>query len=61
MPRDQFNTDLYMASDDDMIDGVFVVGTGECLGEFLFQYYFLNGDPPAMISALISGMSRSVI
>ncbi|KAK6541068.1 hypothetical protein TWF694_008445 [Orbilia ellipsospora] len=52
MPKDQYDTDLYMASDDDTIDGVFVVGTGENEGEFLFQYHPLNGEP-SMISTII--------
>ncbi|KAJ6257765.1 Ubiquitin-conjugating enzyme [Drechslerella dactyloides] len=58
MPRDQYDTDLYMASDDDFIEGVFVVGTGENEGEFLFQYHPLSGDSPSMISAIIVDMNR---
>ncbi|KAF3919488.1 hypothetical protein ABW20_dc0100420 [Dactylellina cionopaga] len=46
-----------MASDDDTIDGVFVVGTGENEGEFLFQYHPLNGEP-SMISAIIVDISN---
>ncbi|KAF3928017.1 hypothetical protein AA313_de0200942 [Arthrobotrys entomopaga] len=57
MPKDQYDTDLYMASDDDTIDGVFVVGTGENEGEFLFQYHPVNGEP-SMISAIICELSK---
>ncbi|KAK6336422.1 hypothetical protein TWF696_001977 [Orbilia brochopaga] len=58
MPRDQYDTDLYMASDDDFIEGVFVVGTGENEGEFLFQYHPLSGESPSMISAIIVDLGR---
>ncbi|KAK6338185.1 hypothetical protein TWF730_002260 [Orbilia blumenaviensis] len=48
MGKDQYDTDLYMASDDDTIEGAYVVGTGENEGEFLFQYHPMNGDPSTL-------------
>ncbi|KAK6533005.1 hypothetical protein TWF281_007171 [Arthrobotrys megalospora] len=52
MPKDQYDTDLYMASDDDTIEGAYVVGTGENEGEFLFQYHPSHGEP-STISVIV--------
>ncbi|KAK6342802.1 hypothetical protein TWF718_008189 [Orbilia javanica] len=52
MPKDQYETDLFMASDDDTIEGAYVVGTGENEGEFLFQYHPKEGDP-STISVIV--------
>ncbi|KAF3204197.1 hypothetical protein TWF106_010376 [Orbilia oligospora] len=52
MPKDQYDTDLYMASDDDTIEGAYIVGTGENEGEFLFQYHPKEGEP-STISVII--------
>ncbi|EPS40913.1 hypothetical protein H072_5212 [Dactylellina haptotyla CBS 200.50] len=57
MPKDQYDTDLYMASDDDTIDSVFIVGTGENEGEFLFQFHPQNGEP-SMISTIIVDLPK---
>ncbi|RVD82757.1 uncharacterized protein DFL_007172 [Arthrobotrys flagrans] len=52
MPKDQYDTDLYIASDDDTIEGAYIVGTGENEGEFLFQYHPREGEP-STISVII--------
>ncbi|KAK6505505.1 hypothetical protein TWF481_007402 [Arthrobotrys musiformis] len=57
MPKDQYDTDLYMASDDDTIEGAYVVGTGENEGEFLFQYHPKEGEP-STISVIIVDLAQ---